>query len=194
MKNKKIVLIIFILVALVQLYVPAKMIFNREDVLQTGKKYKFRTAPIDPNDPFRGKYITLGFQDARITIKHKEDWERDEPIFVTLYEDEYGFAKIKSILKEKPNSKDDFVKARVGYVSPNWDGFNKIDIDFSFNKLFMEETKAGDAEQIYRENNRFDKANTYALVSIKDGDAVLKDVFIDDVSIKEIVKVKQQTK
>jgi len=32
---------------------------------------------------------------------------------------------------------------------------------------------------------------TYALVSIKDGDAVLKDVIIDDKSIKEIVKESQ---
>ena len=64
--NKKILLIsAFVLVVLVQLYVPAKMIWGREEVLNTGTEYKFRTAPIDPNDVFRGKYINLNYE-ARI--------------------------------------------------------------------------------------------------------------------------------
>lgn len=58
MTNKKTLLSVFILVAIVQLYVPAKMILDREDILDTGKEYKFKTEPIDPNDPFRG--IELG--------------------------------------------------------------------------------------------------------------------------------------
>ena len=55
MIKMKILLSVFILVALVQLFVPAKMILDREDILDMGKEYKFKTEPIDPNDPFRGK-------------------------------------------------------------------------------------------------------------------------------------------
>ena len=40
MINKKILLSVFILVALVQLFVPAKMILDREDILDKGKEYK----------------------------------------------------------------------------------------------------------------------------------------------------------
>ena len=47
---------------MVHLYVPAKMIFNKEAVLAQGKDYRFKTAPIDPYDPFRGKYIDLYYE------------------------------------------------------------------------------------------------------------------------------------
>ena len=52
----------------------------------------------------------------------------------------------------------------------------------------MEESKAYEAEQIYIENQIDSSKKTYALVSIKNGDAVLKDVLIDGVSIREVVK------
>ena len=188
MKNKKILLAIFILVAIVQLYVPAKMILNNEDILKTGKEFKFKTAPIDPNDPFRGKYITLRYDD-NVTVFHATgDWEKGEEIYVTLEEDEKGFAKIKSVLHDKPSNTSDFVKAKVGYGIFKWQTSNRLIIDYSFNKFYMKETKAYDAELAYRDAQIEEDNITYALVSIKNGDAVLKDVIIDGVSVKEIVK------
>ncbi len=65
-----------------------------------------------------------------------------------------------------------------------------IDLEFPFTKFYMEETKAADAEKLYWETLRDNSKTIYALVYIKDGDAVLKDVCIDGVSIKELVKKK----
>ena len=96
MNNKKILLPAFILVALVQLYVPSKMILHREEILDTGKEYKFKTAPIDPTDPFRGKYITLRYDENMVEIQNEKDWVRGETIYVFLAKDSDGFAKIKS--------------------------------------------------------------------------------------------------
>ena len=46
----------------------------------------------------------------------------------------------------------------------------------------MEESKAKPAEDIYRKYNRQgnNKSETYALVAVKNGNAVLKDVYIND--------------
>ena len=52
----------------------------------------------------------------------------------------------------------------------------------------MEESKAYKAERIYRDGLRDSTKQTYALVSVKKGNAVLRDVLIDDVSIKDIVE------
>jgi len=185
MINKKILLPVFILVALVQLYVPAKMILDREDILDKGKEYKFKTEPIDPNDPFRGKYITLRYEEDMIEIQNEADWLRGEIIYVFLTTDNEGFAKILSVSKENPNSKQDFLKTKVSYVTGN--GSNKLTIDYPFNRYYMEESKAYDAELTYRESQLDTNQIAYALVSIKDGEAVLKDVLIDGVSIREIV-------
>ena len=65
---------VFVLVALMQLFVPANMIWSREKVLNEGKIYKFKTAPIDPNDPFRGKYISLNFEQNAIEVNNADDW------------------------------------------------------------------------------------------------------------------------
>lgn len=186
MNNKKLILSIFILVALVQLYVPAKMILDREDILKTGKEYKFKTVAVDPNDPFRGKYITLRYEENMTKVKNESDWQRNETIYVTLTTDDEGYASIQSVSKEKPKDNPDFLKTKVSYVTTN--GLNKLRVDYPFDRYYMEESKADDAEQTYAESQRNSDKTTYALVCIKDGEAVLKDVLIDGISINEIVR------
>lgn len=56
----------------------------------------------------------------------------------------------------------------------------------------MEETKAYEAEQAYIQSQQDTTKITYALVKIKNGNAVLKDVIIDGTSIKEIVKANRK--
>lgn len=185
MTNKKILLSVFILVALVQLYAPAKMILDREDILNTGKEYKFKTEPIDPSDPFRGKYITLRYKEDTIGIQNEADWLRGETIYVFLTSDNEGFAKIKSVSKENQTIDPDFLKTKVSYVTDN--GSNKLTIDYPFDRYYMEESKAYDAELTYRESQLDSSQIAYALVRIKHGEAVLTDVLINGVPIREIV-------
>jgi uncharacterized membrane-anchored protein len=190
MISKKIILPIFIVVALAQLYVPFKMIFDREEILKTGTEYKFSTAPIDPSDPFRGKYIILSYKDNVIAVKDEKSWATGETVYVSLVKDEAGFAKIASVSKEKPFENKDFVKAEVSAVSS--DRTNKLTLYYPFDRYYMEESKAYDAELIYAKSAQDSTQIAYALVSIKEGEAVLKDVLINGTPIKEIVKEKQK--
>jgi uncharacterized membrane-anchored protein len=190
MNSKKIILPAFILVALAQLYVPAKMILDREVVLLTGTGYKFKTAPIDPGDPFRGKYITLDFEEITVTIPNEQDWIIGETVYVSFTTDKEGYAKIKSVSLAKPVKEHDFLEAKVRYVTNN--GSNKLTIDYPFDRYYMAESKAHDAELVYRRSLRDTNRTTFALVNIKNGNAVLKDVLIDGISIKEMVKRESQ--
>ncbi|UII78259.1 GDYXXLXY domain-containing protein [Flagellimonas sp. CMM7] len=189
MSSKKVLFPLFILVALAQLYVPAKMIWDKEDVLDSGKEYKFKTAPIDPSDPFRGKYIVLSYDENTIEIPDEHDWIRGEVIYVSITEDKKGFAKIKSVSKEKIDLNQNFIKAKVGFIT-SFDT-TKLTIDYPFDRFYMEESKAYDAELTHRESQRDTTKITYALVNVKNGDAVLKDVLIDGIPIRELVKAKQ---
>ena len=187
MNRKKLLFTAFILVALVQLYVPAKMILDKENVIETGIEYKFKIAPTDPSDPFRGRYITLSYDENTTIVSDGQDWVRGESIYVSLTTDYLGFAKIKSVSKTKPTDNESFIKAKVRFSSGN--SPNKLlTIDYPFNRYYMEESKAYYAELIYRQSQQNANQVTYALVSIKNGDAVLKDVLIDGTSIREIVK------
>jgi len=183
MHRKKIGLLAFILVALAQLYVPAKMIIDKELVLHSGKEFKFRTAPVDPNDQFRGKYITLSYSDNVVEVDENEKWNRGENIYALIETDNEGFAFIESVSREKPENSEDYLFTKVQY-----NGQNKLFVEFPFDRFYMEESKAYDAEMIYRENERDITSTTYALVRIKEGEAVLENVFIDDIPIKDLVE------
>jgi uncharacterized membrane-anchored protein len=174
------------LLALVQLYVPAGMILNREKVLSSGKEYKFQVAPVDPSDPFRGKYITLRYRHNTFQVSDANAWEMGEVVFVHLRRDPSGFARIGQVSKKKPPSSVNYVKARVAYVSQ--DKPNKtLVVDYPFDRYYMEESKALPAEQAYGASLQDTTQVTYALVNIKAGDAVLKDVMIGEVPIREKV-------
>lgn len=162
------------------------MIFDREDVLATGKEFKFRTQPIDPNDPFRGKFVSLQFSENSILIQNQIDWLNNETVFVLLTISNDGFAKIQSVSKIKPLETVDFVKAKVDYIQ-NSDS-TWLFIEYPFTRFYMEESKAPMAEIVYNETVLDTNISTYGLVSIKDGEAVLKDVLINETSIQEIVK------
>ena len=187
MKQKSIyIIIIFIVTIIAQLFVPAKMILDKEDVLNHGKVYKFKTKPIDPNDPFRGKYVVLSYD--LDSYKTKElDWERGDEVFVYLGKDSLGYATISSVIKTLKKIDTDYVVAKV-----NWYSLSKniLYFDFEFDRYYMDEFKAKPAEDAYREfNRRIDTIDlTYSKVAIKNGNAVLKDVFINDIPLKIFVE------
>ncbi len=187
MLNGKIYMTILIAAVLLQLYVPASMILERESILQSGKQYKFKAAPVDPDDPFRGKYITLQYDARAARVNDKFNWQGEEAIFVVVSNDKDGYAKIDTVLKEKPISGKDFIKAKVDYVSYD----SLLYINYPFNRYYMEEHKAPKAEKIYTQSARDTSHKTYSLVCIKNGEAVLKDVLIDDISISQIIETKK---
>lgn len=183
MRNKKIVVIVFALVVLAQLYVPAKMIWNQEYIWETGKEYKFKTAPIDPNDPFRGKYIILRFDSDEVEADSSDHWAYGQEVYITLTTSK-GFAQPLYASMDRPTENTDFLKVKVAYPITA----SKLKIDYPFNRFYMEESKAPKAEKVYRDSRIDSTQIAYGLVAIKDGEAVLKDVFIDGVSIKELAE------
>jgi hypothetical protein len=113
---KTIALPLFIVMCIAQWLVPGKMIYDSETVIVGGTSYKFKTQPIDPSDPFRGKYITLSFDANSIVVADSGSWESGEDVYVTFTIDSAGFAKPLSISKEEPNS-EIFLKTTVNYFN-----------------------------------------------------------------------------
>lgn len=169
----------------VQWFVPARMIYQKENTLRTGTAYKFRTAPVDPSDPFRGKYIVLSFENTVATVANTEDWHYGETVYVSFVRDTAGFAQIGEIRKTPPPERSDYLATEVSYVFS--DSLPKIGIDFPFDTYYMEESKALPAELLYRDSQRDSTSITYALVRLKNGDAVLEDVLIDGEPIRDRV-------
>ncbi len=185
MKKRYQILIAFLFVAAAQIYVPASMILDNEDILATGETYKFLVQPIDPNDPMRGKYITLNFKENSFTTIEESPYVQGEDVFVILDKNPDDFSEIRYLSKEKPKNFD-FVEAKIWSVNAFNDSTN-ITIQYPFDRFYMDEFLAPKAEIIYNESLGDSVTTTYALVKIKNGKAVLKDVMIDEKSIIDII-------
>ena len=184
--KKTILVPAFILMVLAQLYFPARMIFHKESILTTGTEYKFRTAPIDPYDPFRGKYILLNFNANSVKVADADDWMSGDQVFVDLTTDSAGYASVLSVSKSEPDSYDNYIKASISLII--YDTLNTVFIQYPFDRFYMEESIAPAAEQTYNAAAVDSNQVAYALVLVKNGEAVVKDVLIDGVSLSELVR------
>ncbi len=182
-------LIIFILVALAQLAVPASIVWTRGQTLAYGRVWKFKTEPVDPTDAFRGRYIALRFaaEKARATPQPLITVASSAPIFVTLKEDSEGFAQVDQISTERITG-DNVIQVENGYWSDGWQR-----VRFPFDKLWVAEKIAPQAEQAYRENSRRGKENAFVTVRVRNGDAALEQLYIDDKPLAEYLR-EQATK
>lgn len=189
MFTKKWILILMALTALAQIGIPIVMVIDSEHILDDGIPNKIRTAPVDPNDPFRGKYISLDFENDYFVIEDDTDWKRNDLVYVLFQKDSFGFATIKAITKNPPSESRNYIKTsiqRVSYYSNR--GHYRVYVDFPFDRFYMEESKAPKAERLYNTGVRQDSAEVYALLMVEDGNFILKDVFYNGISIGEMVR------
>lgn len=178
--NKSSRLILFLALAALQIGVPASWIFISEKVLEEGQVYKFKCAPVDPNDPFRGKYITLGFESSTFYSEKAKEWVKGENAYVILKTDDLGFASVKDIMKSPPLPEEPHFLCTVSYVD-TVDNFLMLNLPFE--RYYLEEGRAPEAERLYQESMRDSTMITYALVSVLAGEARIQDVVINGVPL-----------
>ncbi len=176
----------FIVVIIAQWLVPGQMIWQKERTLTRGISYKFQSAPVDPADPFRGRYVVLNFKASDYVTTDSTMLRDEDKVFITFSVDKNGFAIIDTVSETRPG-KPDYLETTVSYVSRENDT-TRIGINYPFGRFYLQEYKAPKAETIYRESILDSTQRTYALVSLLNGDAVTKDIFINDTSIHEIIR------
>ncbi len=183
---KKIKCALFAAFACIQLSVPLFSVWEQHDIVKSGELYLFKTEPIDPTDPFRGKYIRLNYTEDSFPVKNREEWQDVKNAYAVISADEDGFAKISSVEKEPPSDVNNYVAVEV-FIAWRRDEKKKSDycvlkILYPFERFYMEESKAAPAEQLFSDNK-----TCYAAVYLKNGKAVLHNVYIDGVPIAEAV-------
>lgn len=186
MKSNKLLYILLVIVVIAQLWIPAKMILDQQKTIDEGFTHQFRIEPIDPNDPFRGKYLIINYEDDSFEVDTSEIWEQKQPVYLTFTIDSLGFSVIKEVLKEKPDSITNYLSTKINWIS-NYET-KELHINYPFKRYYLNEVKAPKAESIYVESTNDSTSLCWATVIIKEGNAVLIDVLIDSVSILELVK------
>ena len=177
----KFLFIAFVVTALLQLSAPLKMVYDSEMTERQGTLYRFRTAPVDPNDPFRGKYVALRFNAETLATKDTT-WMPDETVYALIEKDSVGFATITRLSRSEPDGDNNYIAATVHYYSQGI-----VTLNLPFERFYMEESKAPEAEIAYNDYAGKEQKPAYAIVAVKNGHSVLKDVIVDDIPIREYV-------
>jgi len=179
--KKRLLIALFIIAAITQFAIPLSMICKYEKVLRKGEVFRFETAPVDPSDPFRGKYVTLRIKNDSVNnpgglFKH------GDKVFLTIENREDGFAYFSKASKERPETSN-YYKTRC-----EWEDIQGIRVKINFDRYYMNEDKAPEAERRYNDAIRNSKNKSWVSVRILDGTAVIEDLYINGVSVNELLK------
>jgi uncharacterized membrane-anchored protein len=187
----RIIVSLFVLAVLAQLWVPASMIVSSEKTLESGKAFKFRTAPVDPYDAFRGKYVALQFTAGSVdslvysaySAGNGTPLRYGQKVYAILAEDSSGFAKVIGLQKNSPGQ-GYYIKAKVNQLFAR-----TIVLEFPFSSFFLEEGKAKKAEELYRQQNRTGKQDSYAIIRVDSkGRNVIEDLVLGGIRIKKALR------
>lgn len=182
MKNR-IMVRLFLCLALIQLVVPLSMIAKREVVLRDGAQFKFKVAPVDPYDAFRGRYVALRIREDYVSAVKGVKLRSGQAVYALIDIDAQGFAVLGGVTTNRPHDKS-YIQVKVSYVSYD----NKIYLDLPINRYYMEEKAAPLAEKIYWRHAQRDKKDAYVTVRIKDGFAVIESLYVGGQRIEDAVK------
>jgi hypothetical protein len=190
MQTRKKYFIGFVVLALAQVFVPMQMITTQRSISKKGTEFKFKIEPVDPHDPFRGKYINLRFDANRYTDMDVNNWSNGQSVYLGIGIDSLGFARIDKVYAEKPTRHSDYLKTKISYIS-NLKSRTILNFDFPFNRFYMEESKAPEAENL---TMRFDRDSSHvfhAVVYILNGKTALGEVYIDDEPLGKYIHRRQ---
>ena len=182
---------LFSIMALICLSVPSWMVLRYERALAQGEPVKFRCAPVDPYDPFRGRYVALGFGAAQNNIPVSDDDDEHprhgQRVYALLEIQEDGFVRITSV-QRKPPRKGLYFAAKVR----NFEGRGKANLWLPFDRYYMKEQVAPEAERRYRESIRRVESgvppDTYVLLRVHKGLAAIEGLYIEGESIEALLK------
>jgi hypothetical protein len=180
---KKFRLIVFFVVALAQISVPASMIWKRQRTLREGHLWRFRTAPVDPVDALRGRYLSLRFAAEEFPSKDLPSLQSGKA-FVVFKEDADGFAIVDRVSAD-PVPGDGVIQTdRYGY----YDG--KAHVIFPFDKFWVSESDASAAELAYAAHSRRGELDAYVTVRIRNGDAGIEDLYLGGQPLREYLRAR----
>ncbi|MCX7871751.1 MAG: GDYXXLXY domain-containing protein [Verrucomicrobiae bacterium] len=183
MNKTKIILISFVVIGMIQLSIVIYQIARYEYILKTGEIYKIRTAPVDPHDIFRGKYVALRYSNTHAPVKKGDKIKSPSRAYVSLSKDKNGFAIFTELSSTPPKNKD-YLRVKT---------YSEHNFTLPYNRFYMEESIASQAEELYRTYTpRFNQADTnnYALLRVKDGRGVIEDLYVNGVQIRKLIESK----
>ena len=125
----------------------------------TGDTYQLRVAPLDPIDPFRGAYVTLGYPDLQRDDDTLDD-DGSQTVFVTLVEED-GVMVADAFETERPSGDQPYLRCH----DSGWQ------VECGIDSFFLPQDEAAAMEDALRDGAiaevRIDGRGHAALVDVR---------------------------
>lgn len=171
--------LVFGLLCAAQLAVPASSIWQAERVLAEGRLLRFRTAPVDPADLVRGRYVALRFEAVEGPRVGPASLLPGQRAHVLLEEDAEGFARISGVTARRPEG-GTYFDTRVEAIDDE-----RVRIRFPVDRLYLPERKALAVERAWQAAAG---RNGWAEIRVHQGRALIERLSIEGVPVLEHVE------
>lgn len=189
-QTKKLIFIGLMLMCLAQLAVPLWMVLSKENIEKQGIVYNFELRGVDPNDPFRGKYIILRPLETQGPCMAEDSLYNSGTRYATFKNDKNNLAKIDQLYKDPPNQ-EAYLEVQARRVRSKKDS-STMSITYPFERYYMNEFKAARAERMTTATTRDSSSIAYAEVAIYKGESFVKGVKIDGKAIEELLAINRE--
>ncbi|WP_370309609.1 GDYXXLXY domain-containing protein [Sinimarinibacterium flocculans] len=177
------------LAVILQWAVPGHLIRRGQQTLEQGTAYRFRTAPVDPVDPFRGRYVALDFEAARVPLPRGQGgYRRGQRVYAPIRVDDGGDAVLGAPLRQPPES-GDWLEATVLWVNAD-----ELRLRLPFDRYYLDEHHAPEVERRYRDTNRMPadgedpRRPAWAQVRVRNGYALIEMLYVDGRPVSELMR------
>ncbi|MFM2166028.1 MAG: hypothetical protein RIS79_399 [Verrucomicrobiota bacterium] len=183
---KSLPLILFALVSLAQWAAPLSQIFKYERTLTNGTLIRLKCSAPDPYDPLRGRYLAVRPDQDEAAIAKDTILRTGQHAYATLATGPDGLTTLREVHASPPASGD---YIRVTY---NYEAGSKANVSWPFNRFYLNEALAPEADKWFAETIR-DAKGIIAEVRVHQGTAVLENLTFDGKSFRDILKERMKT-
>ena len=181
MTGRTLRLVLFIVVAAIQLTVAAGAIIRSEVALRTGETFRFKLQPVDPVDAFRGRYVALRFVEDHAPLPDGLTQLNQRKVYVPLVDDGDGFATFGPVALEPP-ADGAYLRLRSGVEYVDDDGRPVVSLAVPFRRYYMTEKLAKEVDRsLWRRGQR----PAWVTVKVHAGTGVIDDLFVDGVPVRD---------
>ena len=187
MKNYKLILgIVFGVLCLAQIGVVLFQIMSYEKILKEGESFYFKVLPLDPYDPFRGRYVTLRFENATKAPIAQGQSKENQSLGYAILEHQENLDSVKEITFIKPQM-GNFLEVNVkNNKLRNIQNNTSSMVYFSlpYDRFYMREDIAPKAEKVLRLRSGVE---VKAKLKVLNGKGVIEELLVGEIPLSEYV-------
>lgn len=170
MSGRRLRIGLLVAVCVVQAGYLVVVVGSAERTVEEGRAWRFRTAPVDPADLFRGRYVQLSFPAQSVPVIEGEVVE-GQRAFALLETGDDGFARLSGVTAAPPAETPDYLEVEVVAVRRR-----RASVRLPFDRFYMDEARAPEVERRMWSPG----AEAWAVVRVHAGRGVVVDLQVED--------------